>query len=271
VKSIFRRWLPAVAMSPTRRAVLGVAGIAVAGAALTGAVSTLTPADAAPAKTAAVISAVVAPTATKAAAAAAPVAAKAPAADPAAPKAVAAGAPAKPVAAPALPKEKAIGYDFAYQPNYYFCGPAATRIALTALNQWHTFDELAGELGTTTDGTDSSFDIARVLNQNLGGNVYHVVEVKGAASASDVAKLRHDVVAAITSNHPIVANVAGSATDVRGRQHSYPGHYLTIVGYGYDGDTVKIADPADTEGSGSYWMTTAAAANWFATHGYAVN
>jgi hypothetical protein len=68
-----------------------------------------------------------------------------------------------------------------------------------------------------------------------------------------------------------VGNVAGAATDVSGNQHSYPGHYLAIVGYGHNGDTVKIADPADTNGNGSYWMSTVDAANWMATHGYAVN
>jgi hypothetical protein len=266
VKRIFSRWLPAIALTPTRKAVLGVAGVALAGAALTGAAHSVSPADAAPtAKGASIASATVAdPLSVKtggATAAAAPVTPAAPAA-----------APAPAPAAPAPPKELALGYDFQLQPNFFYCGPAATRIALSSLGQLHSFDQLAGELGTTVDGTNSAYDIARVLNANLGGNVYHTVEIKGqSASGGQIAQLKHDVVAAISSNHPIVGNIAGSAVDVSGHQHAYPGHYVAIVGYGHHGDTVKIADPADTEGSGSYWMSTVDAANWMATHGYAVN
>jgi hypothetical protein len=263
VKSIFSRWLPAIALTPTRKAVLGVAGVALAGAALTGAANSIgTSAEAAPAK-GAITNAVVAPHS----AAAKPAAV--------APGTSAATTPAQPAAAPAPAapaKDKALGYDFELQPNFYYCGPAATRIALTALGQQHSFDQLAGELGTTVDGTNSAFDVARVLNANLGGNVYHAVEIPGqSATPAQVSELQHEAVAAITSNHPIVGNVAGTATDLSGGQHSYPGHYLAIVGYGENGTTVKIADPADTNGDGSYWMSTVDAANWMATHGYAVN
>jgi hypothetical protein len=269
VKSLFSRWLPAIALTPTRKAVLGVAGVALAGAALTGAAHTVSPARAAPtAKDAAITSATVTESsAAKAGVPAPTAAANATAASPAA----AAAAPVAP-AAPAPPKEKALGYDFQLQPNFYYCGPAATRIALSALGQLHDFDQLAGELGTTVDGTNSAFDIARVLNANLGGNVYHTVEIKGqSATAEQIEKLKFDVVGAITSDHPIVGNVAGAAVDASGHQHAYGGHYLAIVGYGHNGDMVKIADPADTAGNGSYWMSTVDAANWMATHGYAVN
>jgi hypothetical protein len=259
VKRILSRWLPTAATTQARKAVLGVAGVALAGAALTGVAYGVAAAhDPQTATTAAVAPSTV-PSTPANAAGKPPAPAKPAAAKP---------APAKPTP----PKEKAIGYDFALQPNYYYCGPAATRIALTALGQHHQLDELAGQLGTTTNGTDSSFDIARVLNHNLGGNVYHVVEISGqSATKAQIDQLKRDAVGAIASNHPIVANTAGSAVDVSGRTHSFPGHYVTIVGYGHNGDTVKIADSADTEGSGSYWMTTANAANWMATHGYAAS
>jgi hypothetical protein len=269
VKSIFGRWLPTIALTSTRKAVLGLAGVVLAGAAVVGATHGATTVNAAPAATTGVVaSATVASDPTQVAVKpAAPVAPPAPAKPAAAPP-----APAKPAAPPAPAKEKALGYDFALQPNYYYCGPAATRIALTALGQWHTFDELAGEMGTTEDGTDSAFDIARALNANLGGNVYHTVEIPGqSATKEQIDKLRWDVVAAITSNHPIVANVAGAAIDLHGGQHYYPGHYVAIVGYGEHGTTVKIADPADIDANGSYWMSTVDAANWMGTHGYAVN
>jgi len=59
-------------------------------------------------------------------------------------------------------------YDGALQPNGYYCGPAATRIALSAHGQPPTFDALAQDLGTTRDGTKSIDDITRVLNQHTG-------------------------------------------------------------------------------------------------------
>ena len=31
---------------------------------------------------------------------------------------------------------------------------------------------------------------------------------------------------------------------------------------------MKISDPADTEGGGSYWISTINLANWIATRGY---
>ena len=57
--------------------------------------------------------------------------------------------------------------------------------------------------------------------------------------------------------------------DDKGRTHSYEGgHYLTVVGYDNAGQTVKIADPADASGTGSYTMTTVKLAHWIALRGY---
>src|SRR5262249_20598374 len=109
VKSTFRRWLPAVAMSPTRKAVLAVAGVALTGSALTGAGSALIHGTAAPRPhdAAAAPAGVAPPGQPSPATAAVPVAPIVP--PPAAAKAPTAAASkpaAQPVAAPALPKEK---------------------------------------------------------------------------------------------------------------------------------------------------------------------
>ncbi len=266
MKRISKRWLQAVTVASTPKPLPRKAALAVAGCCLAGLVTAVGIANASPSDTVTPVAGAAAPAAARATTAQAGSSVNSPgSADaPAAPAAL------TPVAQPA--KEKALQYDFALQPNYYYCGPASTRIVLTVLGQYHPFDTLAAELGTTTDGTPSAFDIARVLNQNLGGNVYHVVEIPGqAATAGQIDKLKYDVVGAITSDHAIVANISGSAVDVSGHTHSYSGHYVAIVGYGHNGNTVKIADPADPKGSGSYWMSTVDAANWIATRGYAVN
>ncbi|MFC8903842.1 hypothetical protein [Micromonospora sp. NPDC057140] len=62
------------------------------------------------------------------------------------------------------------------------------------------------------------------------------------------------------TGEPVFANIPGDAVDTDGREHSCPGHYLTVVEYQDDGNTVEIADPAVQE----YWMDVAELANWIA-------
>ncbi|WP_285792315.1 C39 family peptidase, partial [Micromonospora sp. NBRC 101691] len=66
----------------------------------------------------------------------------------------------------------------------------------------------------------------------------------------------------------VVANIAGTATDTNGTTHSFEGgHYISVVGYRDNADTVKIADSANPN-QASYWITTDALADWIATRGY---
>jgi hypothetical protein len=225
----FNRWHSAIAHIPRRSAALGIAGLAIVGVALAG-------------------------PATGALATATPVAAVV--------KATATAAP--------TPLEKALSPDFQFQPNYYYCGPAAVRLALTADGHASpSMDELASLLGTTTYGTNSAEDTTRVLNEVLGAAIYQTRAIPGiSATPAETDLLRVDVVRSISNGHAVVANVAGYTTDLNGGFHSYPGHYLTVVGYGQGGTTMKIADPADTQGTGYYWISTVNLANWIGSHGY---
>ncbi|NJC74050.1 C39 family peptidase [Planosporangium thailandense] len=173
-------------------------------------------------------------------------------------------------AAPAAPSSKVLDYQFQLQPNYYYCGPAATRIALSGSGHILSFDEIAGMLGTTTSGTNSAYDTTRVLNQVNGNNAYQTREIPSyPATPAQMDQLQADVVRAITSGRIIVANIAGYTTDEDGGFHDYSGgHYLTIVGYKDDGRTVKIADPANPNGDGTYWLSTIKMANWISQRGY---
>lgn len=171
---------------------------------------------------------------------------------------------------PAAPASKMLDFQFQLQPNYYYCGPAATRIALSGSGHVLSQDQIAGMLGTTTNGTNSAYDTTRVLNQVIGRNVYQTREIPAyPATPAQMDQLQADVVRAITGGRIIVANIAGYTTDEAGGFHDYSGgHYLTIVGYKDDGRTVKIADPADTNGDGTYWLSTIKMANWIAQRGY---
>jgi hypothetical protein len=211
---------------------------------------------------------------------AAPVAKAAPAADaapptpsaPASRSAPASPAPSNPDVAlspPPPPAAKVLKYTYEGQPNFYYCGPAATRIALTARNVRLSQDDLAARLGTTMNGTNSALDTTRVLNEVTKGDFYRTQEIRGgAATPAQMDRLQADAVRAISNGYAIVANVAGNATDADGGWHGYPGgHYVAVVGYRDSGRQVKIADPANPSVS-SYWITTIDMANWMATRGY---
>jgi hypothetical protein len=161
---------------------------------------------------------------------------------------------------------------FAYQEQstYYFCAPAATRIALTATGHTLSQEQLAASLGTTENGTNSAHETTRVLNKINGTNFYHTVEIPGpAAKPAEMDRLQADVVHALGNGHPIVANIKGTALDTTGKAHSYEGgHYLTVVAYRDHGRTVQIADPYDTTNGGTYWMSTINLAHWIAERGY---
>ncbi|MFF0657865.1 C39 family peptidase [Micromonospora tulbaghiae] len=171
-------------------------------------------------------------------------------------------------AKPKPPSSKTLDYDYQAQINYFYCGPAAVRNALSAAGIERSQDALAGPLGTTEMGTNSAEDTTRVLNQQVKGNPYRTRMIPGTATPAQMDRLQADVVEAISNGRAVVANVAGTATDTNGGWHSFPGgHYVAVVGYKDDGRTVRIADSADPS-LPSYWVTTIDLAHWVSTRGY---
>ncbi|MFG2041887.1 C39 family peptidase [Dactylosporangium sp. NPDC048998] len=182
-------------------------------------------------------------------------------------------APASPApvsAAPEAPAEKVLQYDFQFQPNYYYCGPASTRIALTSDGVTLSQDEIARQLGTTTSGTNSAAETTRVLNNALGKDVYQTRWIPGQkATPEEAARVQDDVVRAISGDRAIVANIVGGATDAVGVYHEFSGgHFISIVGYRDNGRAVQVADPSGMFGPRTYWMATSNMANWIAARGY---
>ncbi|MFI7553219.1 C39 family peptidase [Micromonospora sediminimaris] len=166
--------------------------------------------------------------------------------------------------------DKRVGdYAFEAQPNFYYCGPASTRIALSVQGDVRSQDELAEKLGTTEAGTSSVFDITRVLNEELGSEVYQAGELSADSVTPDqVQRMKADLKAAVDDERVAVVNVIGAGTDLDGVERSFPGHYLTVVAYEGDGEKVKIADPWQPVGDGTYWMDVEELANWAASRGY---
>jgi hypothetical protein len=187
----------------------------------------------------------------------------------------AAAAPSTPAdVPPASPVNPAgsVGYAFELQPTYYYCGPAATRVALSAHGKVFTEDQLAGMLGTTTSGTPSAFDITRVLNEQLGQDSYRTVELaQRRVSDNQIAQLKSDIVTTISRGDTVVANVIGDGTDVTGHQRSYPnGHYVNVVGYSASGDVAQIADSADANAP-QYQISVDGLAHWIGSRGYSAS
>jgi hypothetical protein len=165
--------------------------------------------------------------------------------------------------------ERELNVRYEAQPNFYYCGPAATRNALSVLGKNIDVDAMAKEMGTTEAGTNSINDITPVLNKQTGRNAYHSTEIPvDKVDGKRVEQLRADIVKAVDDGRAVVANIAGTATDTDGNTHSFEGgHYISVVGYRDGGKIVTIADSADPN-MASYRMDVDALAHWIASRGY---
>ncbi|MEU4400586.1 C39 family peptidase [Micromonospora orduensis] len=169
--------------------------------------------------------------------------------------------------------ERELGVRYEAQPNFYYCGPAATRNALSVQGKNINVDAMAKEMGTTEAGTNSINDITPVLNKETGkSDAYRSVEIATpAADDKQTDTLRADIVKTVDDGRAVVANIAGTSTDTDGNTHSFEGgHYISVVGYRDNGQTVKIADSANPD-TASYWISVEHLADWIATRGYSTS
>jgi hypothetical protein len=169
-----------------------------------------------------------------------------------------AAAAAKPVPAGAHSAQglRTLNIQFQYQQTGYWCGPAATRIALSARISPPSQQQLANELPTTTNGTDWIGQVTRVLNNHLGTGWYETKEMPNdPPTQAQRDLLWRDVILDIDNNYPIVANIVAPANN---HPPGYPNytiwHYFTVIGYDTSDSTVLIADPAGF-GPATYWLT----------------
>ena len=166
-------------------------------------------------------------------------------------------------------KGRDLKVDYQAQPNFYYCGPAASRNALTTMDKDVSQDEMAKIMGTTEAGTDSAHDITRGLNKVLGKDVYRTTEIPGArADEGQTKRLAEDIRASVDAGRGVVANIAGTALDTEGGVHSFEGgHYIAVTGYADEGRVATIADSANPN-TAAYQISTEALADWIATRGY---
>ncbi|NIK58099.1 C39 family peptidase [Kribbella shirazensis] len=165
---------------------------------------------------------------------------------------------------------KTLEIDFQYQQTGYWCGPAATRIALSARISPPSQQQLANELPTTTNGTDWIGQVTRVLNNHLGTGWYETKEMPNdPPTQAQRDLLWRDIVLDIDNNYPIVANIVAPANN---HPPGYPNytiyHYFTVIGYDSSDMTVLIADPAGFAPTATYWLTFTQLATLIPPKGY---
>lgn len=175
--------------------------------------------------------------------------------------------------------QKIVSHTYYTQINGWYCGPAATQIALTSWGRnWSNQgfasygayqEHLARRLGTHSGGTDSIAQVTSVLNAITGTSYYQTTWIGGSyATATQKSAFRAALVNNVNQGRALVANVVGYAYDTNGRYLSYPGgHYLAVTGYSQSGALARVSDNASSW-AGEYWMSTDKLADWIAGRGY---
>ena len=150
--------------------------------------------------------------------------------------------------------------DVAYevQSTGYWCGPTATKIALSSRMPAPSQQALANQLPTTTNGTDWVGQVTQTLNANLRATWYRTVEMpNNTPTAAQRDLLWRDLRRSIDNGFPLVANIVAPPTN---HPPGYPSdrtiyHYFTVIGYNADTRQVYVADPASFGGNQLYWLT----------------
>ncbi|MFI5584462.1 C39 family peptidase [Amycolatopsis sp. NPDC051758] len=179
------------------------------------------------------------------------------------------------VALPAVAQastEAVLNIQYQVQETGYWCGPAATRIAMSArTGNLPSQGTLASQLGTTTNGTDWIGQVTGVLNGDLGTSWYETKEMPNdPPTQAQRDLLWNDIVLDINNGYAIVANIVAPANN---HPPGYPNytiyHYFTVIGYDSSDMTVKIADPASFGGNQIYWLSFDQLATLIPPKGYA--
>jgi hypothetical protein len=133
--------------------------------------------------------------------------------------------------------------------NSYYCGPAAVTEVLGMRGVYTDQGTMAGQLGTTTDGTawydGYRYPVADVLNNNFGGNYYAAVAVAYNPTSSDYSNYNSYLVYDIDHGW----GIAGDAWEEAGGAHlvGHPVnqtifHWFAIRGYSDYGNTTSYED-----------------------------
>ncbi len=170
--------------------------------------------------------------------------------------------------------ERELGVRYEAQPNFYYCGPAATRNALSVQGKNINVDDMAKEMGTTEAGTNSINDITPVLNKETGkADAYH----SPSRSAAPTPTPSRPTNCAPTSSGPWTTagpwsrtspapapTPTASATPTRAGTTSASSATATAA-------TPSRSPTPPTRTPASYQISVEHLADWIATRGYATS
>ena len=151
---------------------------------------------------------------------------------------------------------KVLNHDYQAQTTGYWCGPAASRIALSTRITPPTQQALANELGTTTNGTDWIGQVTAALNNHLGARYATVEMPNDPPTPAQRDRLWADVMLSIDAGHGMVANIVAPPSN---HPPGYPNetiyHYISLIGYNPDNLQVYVGDSANFSGNNHYWLS----------------
>ena len=168
--------------------------------------------------------------------------------------------------------EHVLSVEYQVQETGYWCGPAATRIALSARVAPPSQATLAAELGTHEGGTDDISQVKGVLNARIDAGEYFTRYMPNdPPTQAQRDQLWADVTADIDNNYAVVANIVAPPGN---QPPGYPSdqtvyHYFSVIGYDTDHNTVLIADSASFNGYQIYWLDFGQLATLIPPKGYA--
>lgn len=173
------------------------------------------------------------------------------------------------LATPAVAADHTVPYDYVAQPNFFWCGPSAVHMAITAKTGSPGLDTLAAELATTQDGTNFGA-VSPVLTARIPGATYRDQWIAGNDATPDEKAVFYDRVKTnIDTGFATVCNwVVPPGSYPNGYQNgSTIYHFTTVVGYN-DNRDLLIADSANFNGVGVYWVPSDRVATLCALRGY---
>ncbi|OJY30219.1 MAG: hypothetical protein BGO98_26125 [Myxococcales bacterium 68-20] len=166
---------------------------------------------------------------------------------------------------------KVLNVQFQVQQTGWWCGPAATRVALSTRINPPSQASLASQLGTTTDGTDWIGQVTATLNAHLGAGTYETHEIPNdPPTPQQRDRLWDDIVRNIDAGYVVVTNIVAPPNN---HPPGYPAstiyHYFSVIGYNPDTRQVFIADSANFGGNTFYWLSFNQLASLIPPKGYA--
>ena len=146
--------------------------------------------------------------------------------------------------------QKILSYNYQVQQTGYWCGPASTRIALSVrMASPPTQAQLAGQLGTTTAGTNHIGLVTSVLNADLRTTYYgNKWMPNDPPTTAQRDLLWRDITYDIDRNYALVANIVAPHRIILRATQTTQSITIAVVGYKVDSAGNRwalIADPAN--------------------------